>query len=420
MSEIENSPDEEVLVIGAGIVGLAVARELLLRGARVRVIDKGLPGHGCSFGNAGWLTPCFAMPLPQPGLWKKALRWMFDPQGPLYIRPLFNRAFVSWMWRFAESMNSRHFLVATEALTALSKRSLEAYQRLSLAHAFGFQQTGLLLAFETDGGRRDALRELECALRFGVAGHALEADPARAEEPALQHILGAILFPQEAHVEPLQTVGALEAEVLRLGGTIESNVEVYDFAVSGQRVDHILTTAGSKKAGRFVLATGAWSKKLASLLGVNVPVLGGKGYAVNVERPPFILRRPTLLLERKIALTPREGALRVAGTLELVMDDLSLNAPRVDALWKGVNAVLPLGDKAQPFQHVWRGLRPCTPDGLPVIDFAPRLSNVFVVTGHQMLGLQTATASAEVAADLLEGKKPDWVDSHLFEASRFS
>jgi D-amino-acid dehydrogenase len=408
-----------VLVVGAGIIGLAVARELLQRGASVTVLDKGSVGHGCSFGNAGWLTPCFAMPLPQPGLWRKAIKWMFDPKGPLYIRPLWNGTFLKWLWRFVRSMNERHFARATEALTALSKRSLDAYQSLSLRYAFGFRRDGLLLTYETSAGRVDALRELEWAQRFGVPGEAVDAERAHSEEPTLEGLLGAVLFPQEAHVEPLAAVEALSAEVGRLGGAIRTDAEVYDFEVSGGVVTHVLTTGGSIPVNTLVLAAGAWSRHLGRRAGLQVPILGGKGYSVIVDRPGFALRRPTMLLERKIALTPREnGSLRVAGTLELVMDDLALNGQRVEALWAGATSRLPLlKDKA--FQQVWRGLRPCTPDGVPIIGPAPEHRNVFIVAGHQMLGLQTALGSAEVAANAVEGIKTDWVDDALFRAQRF-
>src|SRR5689334_10027022 len=95
----------EVLIVGGGIIGIACACELSRRGARVTLIDKGAVGHGCSYGNAGWLTPCFAMPLPMPGMLLKSLRWMFDSQSPLYVQPRASLRLAQWLWRFLRSMN---------------------------------------------------------------------------------------------------------------------------------------------------------------------------------------------------------------------------------------------------------------------------------------------------------------------------
>src|SRR5271170_1466187 len=106
----------QVLVIGGGIVGMAAAAELAGRGLPVTVIDKGLIGHGCSYGNAGWVTPCFALPLPMPGMFFKALGWLLDPESPLYIKPQPSWLLVRWLLRFLFSMNERHLRRSVEAL----------------------------------------------------------------------------------------------------------------------------------------------------------------------------------------------------------------------------------------------------------------------------------------------------------------
>src|SRR5262245_45645630 len=120
----------EVLVIGGGIIGMACADELARRGSAVTVIDRGEIGHGCSYGNAGWITPCFALPLPMPGMFWKTIGWLIDPDSPLRIQPRFNLDLIRWLTRFCFSMNERQFQRSAAALIALSKYSLDAYQQL--------------------------------------------------------------------------------------------------------------------------------------------------------------------------------------------------------------------------------------------------------------------------------------------------
>src|SRR5262249_27705926 len=136
------SKEPDFLIVGAGVIGMACAYELSKRGLRVTVIDRGEPGHGCSYGNAGWLTPCFSMPLPMPGMLLKSLKWMTDAESPLYIHPRPSWLLLRWLTRFLLSMNRKKMLESVTALTALSKYSLEAYSKLSAdtGHDIRFQQ----------------------------------------------------------------------------------------------------------------------------------------------------------------------------------------------------------------------------------------------------------------------------------------
>lgn len=414
------TPDErDVLVVGAGVVGMACALELARGGARVTVIDKGEVGHGCSYGNAGWLTPCFATPLPAPGMIGKALRWLFDPESPLYIQPRLSS--LGWLLRFLRATGERRFRAGTAALTALSTASFTAYERMAADEdAFAFRRDGLLVACETDDGWASARQELAIAQDNGIAGEALDADAARAREPAIAGPLrGGVFYPDEATAEPLAVVQTLARLAAAAGADIRPGVEVYDFDVAGGRVAAVRTTRGTLAADVVVLATGAWSRPLARRLRLRLPVLGGKGYAVIVPRFEPAPARPVMLLERKIAVTPRPGSstVRFAGTLELVDGDFGVSPRRVAAILRGAREMFRVPAEA-PVAEVWRGLRPCTPDGLPIIGFARAPRNVFVLTGHQMLGLHTAPASGKLAAELVLGRTPSF-DAAPYRADRF-
>jgi D-amino-acid dehydrogenase len=410
----------EILIIGAGVIGAATAYELSLRGARVTVIDRGEPGLGCSYGNAGWITPCFALPLPMPGMFFKSLKWLSDPTSPLYIQPKPSLLLARWLWRFLRSMNAPLMQQSVSALTEISKYSLDAYARLDqeFGGSLGFERKGLLLVGEKQAGVQAAIEEMKLVAPHGISGKLLDERQVRELEPALVGPLrGGVYFPDEAHAEPLAVVCSLVEAATRLGARFLPRTEVFDFYEERGRITGVRTTRGDLRADQYVLATGSWSVPIARQLKLNVPILGGKGYAIIVTKPDPMPRIPLMILDRKIAITPRKDSLRLAGTLELVDRDESITPRRVDAILQGSKAMLNL--PADPeIREVWRGLRPCTPDGVPIIGYPKRLSNLLVLTGHQMLGLQSAPGTGRLAADLLLGVKPAF-DPHPFRATRF-
>ena len=410
----------EVLVLGGGIIGAAVADALAGEGADVLVVDRGRPGHGCSFGNAGWITPCFAMPLPRPGLAWTAARWMTDPESPFRIQLRPSPSLLRWLMGFARRMNRRSLRSGTKALVGLSHFSLDAYRDLEgqTKGRVGLETRGLLMVALTPEGADAAGRDALLMNDMGIRSDYLDADRLRALEPAIVgEVAGAVYYPEEAHLEPLAAVEALLCRARTAGARVAPHVEVIDFHRDNGRIRSVRTTEGWIEPDTVVLAAGVWSRALAARLNLRVPVLGGKGYSFNVpagERPPRI---PMMLLERKIAVTPYPDRVRVAGTLELVRDDESVSPRRLDAIGAGAAEVLGLDPTCAT--GVWRGLRPCTPDGLPIIGRAPDFENLYLATGHQMLGIQTAPATGRLMADLILGKAPAF-DPAPFRPERFT
>ncbi len=408
----------DILIVGAGIIGTAVGAELSRRGAKVCVIDKGSVGKGCSYGNAGWMTPCFSMPLPMPGLLWKSMKWMLDPAGPLYIKPSFSLDLASWLFQFMKAMNETQARRAVEALVILSQKSLVEYEKLGRKYPeIHFQQKGLLMVSQTPAGVAAAVEELNYVKNIGVPGQKLNAEEAQAMEPALKSVLGGVYFPQEAMGEPYQVVKALAQEIRSHGGEILEDCELQDLVIANGRIEKVLTSKGDIRAKQVVIATGSWSKSLARLLRLKIPILGGKGYAMimpPLEKQP---QYPMMFIERKIAITPRQNSLRIAGTLELVDQDFSITQQRVESIKKGAREFLHLPQELQ-VQELWAGLRPCTPDGVPLIGYHKNITNLFLSVGHQMLGLQSGAGTGLLVADLIEGKTP-FVDMKVLDANRF-
>lgn len=412
----------DVLVIGGGIVGACVARELKLAqpSREVTLIEKGTVGHGCSFANAGWLTPCFSMPLPQPGMFWKSVGWLLDSESPLHIQPKPSLLLARWMWRFLRAMNRPQMERAVAVLTALSSHSLEFYRALDQRQRIEFSQLGLLLVSGTGDGLRYANLELELMLGRGIEGQRLSRDELLAFEPSLKPLVkGGVFFPGEATCEPLRAVEAVVQEFLQAGGRIQK-AEAYDFEIKAGRIASVQMTAGRISAETVVLATGSWSRELARALGLKIPILGGKGYSMSLPREFVQPSRPIMIVDRKIAVTPRPQGLRLAGTLELVDQDFAISPARVRTIQNGAREYLTGldGTSEASFTDLWRGLRPCTPDGVPLIGRSNRLDNLYYCTGHQLLGLQSAPGSARLLADLLLARTP-LTDPDPFRPSRF-
>lgn len=409
----------DILIVGAGIIGTSIGAELARRGSKVCVIDKGSVGRGCSYGNAGWMTPCFAMPLPMPGMLIKSMKWMLNPEGPLYIKPSPSLDLAYWLYQFMKNMNETQARRAVEALVVLSQKSLTEYEKLGKQHPeIYFEQKGLLMASRTQSGVDAAVQELEYTRELGVTGRVLNGDDIAGMEPALrQPLLGGVYFDKEAMAEPFLVVQALASEIRKHGGEIIENCELKDLIVNNGKVEKALTSIGEIEADQVIMATGGWSKDLARLMRLRVPILGGKGYAMIVpplEKQP---QYPIMIVEKKIAVTPRHGSLRIAGTLELVDQDFSITQRRVEAIKKGAREFLYLPEKLE-VQELWSGLRPCTPDGVPLIGYHKKINNLMLAVGHQMLGLQSGTGTGLLVADLVEGKKP-FVDMKVVDANRF-
>lgn len=409
----------DVLVIGGGIVGTCVAHELRASGREVLMIDRGEPGQGCSYGNAGWITPCFAMPLPQPGMFFKSLGWLLDPASPLYIKPSADPMLARWLWHFTKAMNRKQFLNSIHVLTEISKYSLDFYQKAaSRVKDLSFEKKGLLLVSSTKDGIQYAKTEMTLMAQQGIPGRFLEKDELLAFEPALKPLVrGGVFFPEEAHAEPYRMVLGLAEEFVRSGGTLLSKAEVFDFETSEGRITEVVTTQGRFRPDLVVMATGSWSPEIGRRLGLKLPVLGGKGYSMNVLTEAHKPQRPIMIVERKIAVTPRAGSVRIAGTLELVNQDFSITPRRVKAIQDGAKEFLHL-ERTHEATDLWRGLRPCTPDGVPYIGFSDQWKNLFLCTGHQMLGLQSAPGSARLAADLILKRTP-LADPRPFRVNRF-
>ena len=411
----------DVLIIGGGVIGCACAYYLTQRGLSVTVIDKGQIGLGCSYGNAGWIVPCHALPLPMPGAVRQALQWLTRVDSPFYIKPRLRWDLARWLLRFFRFANARHLQYAAPVLVGLAQCSLQLFEDFAAAYGAAdihFKKSGLLYVCNSRSGLDHCQHELEIVKGLGVSGRPIDEAELRDMQPAITGpVVGGIHFEHEAHAEPLKVVQALAAVAQGQGATILPNTEVFSIQANGRSIESVRTTRGQLSADQYLFATGSWTPPLLQALQLHVPIQAGKGYALIVKpfSPPLTV--PLMLAEKRVGVTPRESSVRLAGTLELAGLDESISERRVDAIVRGAAAYLDLPEQCDVIE-TWRGLRPCTPDGIPIIGRADQWENVLVAAGHAMLGLTMSMGTGRLVTDLITKQDPI-IDPHPFRVGRF-
>lgn len=415
------SHDADVLVLGAGVVGLACAHYLLSEGRSVRVLDAGKVGAATSWGNCGTLTPSHAAPLAAPGMVGQALRWMLRPDAPLYIRPRWDPALARWLGKVAGRCNTRHWRESGLAKGALLKYSRVLVEDLVYGQDLdcGFEAGGLHYVFRSARALARHQRELPLLAELGIPARVLDGAALAADEPALKPgLAGAIHFPGDAHLRPDRFTAELARIVRAAGGVIEEGVRVSGFERGRNGIEGVQTSEGRRSGGRVLVAMGAWSAAFAANLGLPIPVQPGKGYSITYDRPALAPRRPLVLKERSVCVTTWDDGYRLGSTMEFSGFDDAANPRRLAALERGAAEYLvePTGPARR---EEWHGWRPMTWDDLPILGRAPGHNNLFLATGHGMMGMGMSAGTGRLLADLMTGRTPA-IDPAPYAPSRFA
>jgi D-amino-acid dehydrogenase len=410
-----------VVVIGGGIIGLACAYELRKHGAEVTVLEAREPGAAASWGNAGWIVPSLSGPVPEPGLTLTALRWLLKADSPLYIKARLDPGFVRWLWEFWRRCTPRAYTAGLQAMARLAGPTMELYEAWQAEGVrFEMHCTGLVFAFLGEEKIRHALDDFRHLEPFGYSRpDRLSGDEVRALAPMLSpRVAGGFAVERERHVEPESVTRGLAERLRECGAGVRAHTAVTGLRCAPRQVISAQTPAGSVEGDVFLLAAGAWSAALARQAGFRLPVESGKGYSVTVDRPRMTVSRPLYLGEARVGLSPYDGALRLAGTMELSGLSETVDARRIASLRRAVGEFLvewPAGER----EVAWAGMRPLTPDGLPALGRAPGFDNLFVATGHSMLGVTLAPATACVMAGLICNNAAN-IDLRPFDPGRFA
>ena len=415
-----NPPHDDVLIIGGGAIGLATALALLDAGRGVRILEAGAVGGGASHGNCGTITPSHAPPLAAPGVVAQALRWMFTPDAPLYLKPRIDPALWHWLLRFAARCNPRDWRQSTQARAALLN---DARARLAdWVSRYGlqceFEEEGLDYVFRDPRKFQQYVDESVVLKTFGIATQVFGGTDYEREEPAmLPGVAGAIRFPGDARLRPDRYVAELARVVRERGGVIEEQCRVDRLEPTSDGV-RLATSQGERKGGEAVIALGAWTPAFARRLGIRAPIQPGKGYSITYSRPARVPRHPMVLKDRSVCVTVWDSGFRLGSTMEFSGHDDTLNATRLAALERGAREFLrePVGAEVH---ERWCGWRPMTWDDLPLLGRAPGQRKVWIAAGHGMLGISMSTATGQLMADLMTGRPPAF-DPSPYRPERFA
>jgi D-amino-acid dehydrogenase len=402
------SATPDVVVVGAGIVGLACAWSALRDGASVVVIDRDFAGDRTSHGNAGGIAVTECTPIAVRGLFWKALKWLADPLGPLALDWRHLPAALPWLIEFGEAGRAARFDEISRTLAQLNGRVYDDLVPLlaDIGALDTLYRRGALTVYETREAFEADAAEWAFKRELGVRWGALSADEVRACEPALAPVFAAGVFLDDwSHIgDPKRLVTQLRERVRQLGARfVEARVTALD-AADALAPAALLASGARVRGRRLVVAAGAWSARLAATLGERVLLDSERGYNTTLPTPGIALSREVIFAERKFVATPLDIGLRIGGAAEFAGLSAPPNYQRSAALLKLGRRYLPDLDETGAVQ--WMGHRPATPDSLPVIGPSRRVPSVLYAFGHGHLGLTQAATTGALIADLLAGRQP--------------
>lgn len=403
-SSTQRSP-QRVAVLGAGMVGLSTAWFLREAGVDVTVVDRDDVAAGSSWGNAGWLTPSIAVPLPEPSVLKYGVRAVLSPSSPVYVPPTVNPRLMRFLAQFARNCTPARWQDAMRALIPLNNGALAAFDELERGGVAARTKAAepFTAAFRTVEDSRALLDEFEHIRACGqeVAFDVVDGATARRDEPALADgVAAAIRIRDERFIDPASYVQSIAASFLDRGGRILAGTEVRDVSLAGSGV-----LVAGERYDAVVLATGARLNRLARAVGVRRIIQAGRGYSFTVKVDD-LPRGPVYFPTQRLACTPVADRLRIAGMMEFRAVDAPLDPRRIQALVSAAGYLLK-GVHLEHREDEWVGARPCTADGLPLIG-GTRDPRVFVAGGHGMWGITLGPVTGKhLAEQIVTGARPD-------------
>jgi D-amino-acid dehydrogenase len=397
------------VVVGGGVIGAAAAHSLSQAGWQVTILERSRFGSGCSHANCGLICPSHVLPMAAPGAIWNVLKTMFKPRSPVRLKPRVDFALWRWLLRFALRSNERDMLAAAAGIKALldSSRSLFVDLIRDEKMDVEWEENGLLVVFQSKGpfehfaATNDLLTE-----RFAAPARRMEGDELTAFEPTLKSgLAGGWHYESDAQLRPDRLMSAWKEVLQRRGVRILEDHDVRDVVREGRRVKAVRTNHGDFDADAVVLAVGAWTPTMSSILGATLPIQPGKGYSLTIDRPRECPRVPMIFEEHRVALTPFPSGLRLGSMMEFNGYDAEMNRDRLVILREGAAPYMRLALEGEAREEWW-GWRPMSVDGNPFIDRAPSCDNLWVAAGHSMLGLSQAPATGKLLAELMTDSVP--------------
>ena len=407
------------VVVGAGIIGTAIAYELQKRGRQVVLVERDAVGRGASYGNMASIAVTEFMPASRPSVWRQIPGWMLDPEGPVRVRPAYMPKLLPWFARFVAASRPGKLRRLEAEGAALCKRVYD--DLLPLLRETGLEgeltEEGCLSLYSDEAEFRADREHIEILERFGFPHRRLTGEEARALEPELSEGIGlAVLFPQNRSLrDPFRLVTALADRFTALGGKIRRGA-VTGFDRSGRIAAVRLAGGDPIPADDVVIAAGAHSGLLSKMLGEPIPLETERGYHTQIMAPGISMRHSIIWPARAFMVTPTAGGIRVGGTVEMAGLDAPPDYRRSKITVRRAQTALP-NLRCEDFSE-WMGHRPALPDTVPVMSASAKVPGVFYATGHGHLGVTYAATTARLMGDLITGAAPP-LDMRPYRIDRF-
>lgn len=396
---------KRVVIIGGGVIGLATAYYLKKSNLEVTLIEKNEIGEGCSDGNLGWICPSLSNPLPAPGLIPSTLKGMLQRNSPLYIRPSSFFSMSKWTYQFWRHCNAKSYQNGVNVGLSISKYTLDLFDQLKKEGLeFEVYEEGLLFVSKDEKELNNKYEAFKIGEKIGLKAPELKSkEEVLQMEPHLSsEVIGGILLPSERHVRPESLNRALKTYLQKNGATLLNQTEATRFIQNSGRIKAVETNKGEIKGDIFIVAAGVESMFLLKQLNTHIPMTAGKGYNVTFEYPNIQLQYPLYFGDG--GMSPYKNSLRIGGTMELSGINSYLDQRRLKSLEESLSGYLNKNIIGKE-RSEWVGMRPMTPDGMPVIGPLSTVDNGYVATGHVMSGVSMSLATGHILKELIINNK---------------
>ncbi len=349
------------------------------------------------------------------------MKMMLNSKSPFYLKPKLDFELWNWVWKFYRSANAQHVDRAAPLLKELHLASRACFVELHdrLEGRFQLATDGLMMICKSEAMLEHEAHDARRASQLGIPTKLLNRQELAAMEPSIEmDVAGAVYYSMDCCLNPNLLIKSLLDECRRLGVEFHWNAEIDRIESRGDRVVAVHACKRSWTGDEFVMCSGLWSTRLVKSLGLNLPMVSGKGYSLTVDKPRELPKHCAILTEARVAVTPMGGQLRFGGTMELGGGD-GISPNRVRGIVESIPRYFPNWSSAD-FDGIqpWFGHRPCSPDGMPFVGRPQRYKNLVVATGHAMMGISLGPITGKICGELIAGESPS-IPIGLLSPDRF-